>query len=148
MLRTHLAIAGAIILNFLPKVEYKLVFVPIVILASILPDIDLGASKIGKFPLFRPIQFFFGHRGFLHSYTFCIAIAVLLAFFFPIAALPFFFGYSFHILADSFTKEGIAPFWPLKVRSQGLLVTGGATEGVIFAIFVILDALLFLAYIV
>jgi len=146
MAKTHFAIGVAIALFFLPKVTHKWIFVPLVLLASILPDIDLGASKFGNFILFRPIQWFFGHRGFLHSYTFCILVSILLAFFWPIAALPFFFGYSFHLLADTFTKEGIEPFWPVKVRSTGLISTGGASEGIVFSVFVILDALLFLSY--
>lgn len=144
--KTHLAIGIAIVLFFLPRVEYKFAFVPVVLISSLLPDIDFKDSKIGRFFLLRPFQLIFKHRGFLHSYTFCILISVLFALFYPIFALPFFFGYSFHLLADSFTKEGIMPFWPLKLRSEGIIGTGGISEGVVFSVFVILDFLLFLSY--
>lgn len=139
MLRTHLAVGIAVVLYFLPFIEHKLVFVPVALIASILPDIDSGFSNIGKHKIFRPVQWLSNHRGILHTYTFCIGISVLLAFFYPIVALPFFLGYSFHLYLDMFTPQGIKPFWPLKVKSSGHVTTGGKVDATIFYIFVVLD---------
>ncbi len=142
--RTHLAIGVALSVYFLPLVTYTLIFVPIVILSSLFPDIDSMYSTIGRRKIFRPIQLFFGHRGPLHSYTFGIALSLLIALFYPIAALPFFVGYSFHLLADSFTINGIRPFWPAKFNSSGVIRTGGHMDKIIFFTFVIIDTFLIL----
>ena len=141
--KTHLAIGLAISLYFLPFVKYKLLFIPIILIASLLPDIDSRFSHVGKKKIFRPVQIFFEHRGPLHSYTVCIIISLIFAFFYPIFALPFFLGYSFHLLADSFTVRGIKPFWPLKYVSNGIIKTGGLTDRSIFWCFAVMDVFLF-----
>ncbi len=132
MTRTHLAIGLIAALFLLENVVFKFAFVVITLVASILPDMDSGFSKIGRNVIFRPIQFFSKHRGFFHSFTFCFVVTVLLAFRFPIYALPFFLGYGLHLFADSFTIDGIQPFWPLKKRAQGALRVGGHIEAVLF----------------
>jgi membrane-bound metal-dependent hydrolase YbcI (DUF457 family) len=142
--RTHLAIGLAMALLFLPSVKYKLLFFPVVLIASLLPDIDSPSSAVGHNSIFRPLQFVAKHRGVFHSFSFCIISSVVLAFVLPVLALPFFLGYASHIFADSFTKEGIMPFWPWKRSSNGLLSTGGTTEYSIFIGILIADAVLFL----
>ena len=142
--KTHLAIGLAFGLYFLPLVTYKILFVPVVLIASLLPDIDSVNSKIGKKIVFRPIQAFMTHRGPLHSYTICVLVSLLFALFFPVIALPFFLGYSFHLFADSFTLNGIRPFWPLKFSTAGVVKVGGAADKVILIIFVVISIFLFL----
>ncbi len=139
--KTHFAIGFAAALYFSTRVNRPLIFIPIVLLASLLPDIDSGFSKLGKKPIFRPVQMASSHRGIFHSYTFCIAASIIIAFFYPVLALPFFLGYSFHLFADSFTPQGIRPFWPLKSTSSGLVAAGGRIDKTIFYIFVIIDAI-------
>lgn len=143
--RTHLAIGLALGLYFLPFVvdEHKLLFIPIVLLASLLPDIDSAHSSIGRKKVFRPVQLFLEHRGPLHSLSFLIMVSLVLMFFYPVPALPFFLGYSSHLLADSFTAGGIKPFWPLKFHTRGVVRTGGVVDRTIFTIFVIVDVFLF-----
>ncbi|MEK6844496.1 MAG: metal-dependent hydrolase [Nanoarchaeota archaeon] len=141
--KTHLAIGLALGLYFLPFVNHKLLFIPITLLASLFPDIDCATSTLGKRKIFRPIQMIFQHRGALHSYTFCVLFSLLFAFFYPVFALPFFLGYSFHLLADSFTVNGLRPLWPLKVVSRGFTKTGGAADRSMFWIFSIVSAFLF-----
>jgi membrane-bound metal-dependent hydrolase YbcI (DUF457 family) len=75
--------------------------------------------------------------------TLCIAVSILFALALPVLALPFFLGYSSHLLADSFTQEGITPFWPWKRNSKGILRTGGSVELGIFIGFAVADAILF-----
>lgn len=140
--RTHLAVGLGLAVYFLPFITYKLLFIPIVVIASVLPDIDSSFSRAGSSKLFRPVQMVFKHRGFLHSYTFCVIISFSLAFFYPIAALPFFLGYASHLFLDSFTVSGIKPFWPLKASAKGLIKTGGLTDRSIFFIFLFVDLFL------
>ena len=141
--RTHLAIGTAIFLYFLPFVRHKILFIPVVLISSLLPDIDSSFSQIGKKKIFRPVQAVFKHRGALHSYTVCIIISLVFAFFYPIIALPFFLGYSSHLLADSFTVMGIRPLWPLKYTSKGVVKTGSLVDRAIFFSFLIFDFFLF-----
>ena len=128
LLRTHIAVGLAVAFYFLPHVVNKLYFLPVVLIASALPDIDTGYSSIGRKKIFRPIQLMTRHRGIFHTYTFCILVSLLFAFFYPVLALPFFLGYSLHIYLDSFTELGVAPFWPYRGRSMWKIKTGGKVE--------------------
>lgn len=141
--KTHLAVGLAVGLYFLPFVTDKVLFIPVILIASLLPDIDSGFSQLGRKKIFKPIQWTVSHRGIIHSYTLCIALSLVLAFFYPVLALPFFLGYSFHLLLDSFTVNGIKPFWPLKFKSSGKIRSGGRVESGIFITFVVLGILFF-----
>jgi len=138
--KTHLALGLAIGMFFIPHVTHKILFLPIILIASILPDIDSAHSKLGHHWYFRPLQWISKHRGMIHSFTFCVLIAAVLSLFTPSLALPFFLGYFGHLFADSFTVEGIRAFWPFGEEVNGKLRTGGAVENGIFIglIFVIL----------
>lgn len=139
--KTHVVINLAIALNFLPRVNDKLLFLPVVLLAGLIPDLDKAFAFLGKKKIFKPLQSLSGHRSVFHSYTLCILASVFLALYFPIFALPFFLGYSVHLFADSFTVDGIRPFWPFKVVASGKVRTGGNVERAIFWTFVFLCAL-------
>src|SRR3989344_4563820 len=143
MKRTHLALALAFVLLFLPRVNNKLVFIPLVLFFSFFPDIDSPSSYLGHYKIFRPLQGISGHRGAFHSLTFCVFFSLIFAFFLPILALPFFLGYSSHILADSFTIEGVMPFWPSKRVSSGFIRTGGKKESIVFIGLVVANVILF-----
>ena len=140
--KTHLAIGLAIALYFANHSNKPLIFIPVVLIASFFPDIDSGFSYIGRRALFTPIQWTACHRVKIHSYTICTALSFLIAFFYPVLGLPFFLGYSFHLFADSFTSQGIKPFWPLKAVSKGGVVTGGKVDKAIFYTFVLVDSVL------
>ncbi len=146
--KTHLALGILAILLFLPRVHAQITFVLVALLATLLPDIDQGYSKLGHRKIFRPLQFFVRHRGMMHSFTVCFLIALVLAYF-PLTvtwALPFFLGYGIHLFADAFTLEGIQPFWPYQGVSKGFLKTGSYTEKSFFIFLVVLD--LFVAVLV
>lgn len=128
LFRTHLLFGVVLVLFFLPSVRYPLVFVPLVLLASVLPDIDSMHSYVGRSMWFRPLQFIMKHRGFLHSLTFCVGISALLLLFLPVAALPFFVGYGGHLLLDACTVEGIRLWWPGRDEVRGALTTGSSSE--------------------
>jgi len=143
LLKTHVAFAIFAIILFFEHVVHPWIFVIAVLIATILPDLDSGFSSFGRHFIFRPLQFFVKHRGIIHSLTTAILISVLLAVFWPIVSLGFFVGYSVHVILDSFTREGIQPFWPLKSSSYGFIATGGRIEETLFFSLVILDIFLF-----
>ena len=144
MLRTHLALALIIILLFLPHItSNKMLFIVVTLVSTVLPDIDSGFSTVGKFKGLRPLQFLTKHRGVIHSLSFCILISVLLSLAAPLIAFSFFLGYAVHLFADSFTIEGITPFWPYSRISNWRLRTGGRIESTLFLVFVIIDLILF-----
>lgn len=132
MFRTHLAVGVFLAVLFLPFVEHKWIFAPIVLFCSLLPDIDSMHSYLGQRWFFRPLQWVVKHRDFFHSLTLAVIVALLFAFYIPILALPFFLGYTGHLLADALTNDGIRAFWPLKERMQWRIRTGGKVEVVIF----------------
>jgi len=148
MLRTHLAITVFVILLFLSTVSNKFVFVIMALFACVIPDVDSGFSTIGRFKETSITRFFVKHRGILHSFSFCIIISILLAFFIPLVSLGFFVGYSSHLFADSFTIEGIKPFWPFKKSSSWRIRTGSLLETNVFIVFILCDVLLLLFYII
>lgn len=140
--RTHLAIGIGVALYFLPHIKNPFAFFPLMLVSTLLPDLDrnFGFSKLmfwKKDDSETP-----NHRGFFHSYTFCVLASILFALFLPILALPFFLGYSMHLFADSFTIKGIKPFWPLKTFSKGKIITGGKIEITLFWVFVLIDSVL------
>ncbi len=140
--KTHLAIGIAVALYFSNFVNNPFSFVILTLIATLLPDVDSGFSYLGKKPIFRPLQWTTKHRGILHSYTFCVFFSILIALFFPLLALPFFLGYSFHLIGDSYTIQGIKPFWPLKFVSKGPVKTGGKFERMLFNVFALIDIIL------
>ena len=142
LLKTHFAIAVFFVILFLPIVNDKIIFVVTCLIATYLPDVDSPYSTLGRKKPSRIIQFFVKHRGFLHSFTFLLVVTVLFALYIPILAFGFFLGYGLHLLIDSFTLEGIAPFWPFKKRVMGKLRTGGKIEIGILIAFIVVDVLL------
>ena len=94
---------------------------------------------------FTAFNFLTKHRGILHSMTFCLILTVILASFNQKLALPFFLGYSLHLVADSFTIAGIKPFWPSTKVIKGFVRTGGLTERILLCSLITADVILFIA---
>lgn len=143
LMKTHLALGAMAILFLLPIINNKLIFVFVVLFVTLLPDIDIATSYLGRKKIFRPLQWFVSHRGVIHSLTLCVIVSFLLAYFIPVLALPFFLGYSLHLFGDSLTSEGIRPFWPLKKEVHGAIRVGGKVEETIFIMFLIFNLILF-----
>ncbi len=146
LFRTHLAIALFVALFFLSHVTHKLTFIPLVLAATLLPDIDSAFSKIGRGKVGQVVQLFTKHRGLLHSFTFCIIVTLFFAFYLPVFALPFFLGYALHLLLDSVTSEGIRPFWPFKNVAQGKLPVGGAIEEALCMAFIVIGVVFIVSF--
>ena len=142
LLRTHLAMSLFVAAIFWHSVSSKILFTLLLFVATVLPDIDNSKSYISsKTKLSKIVGFFSKHRGFFHSMTFAVLLGLLIAIFFPAIALPIFLGYSLHIFADSFTKEGVQTLWPLSIQSKGRLTTGSWFEYILIGFFLLLTAL-------
>ena len=137
LIRTHLSITLFFVLLFISVVEYKLAFVSVALLATFIPDADSKFSTLGKRKSLRILQFFIKHRGIMHSFSFLILVTLFLVLFFPIISLGFFLGYGTHLIADSFTVQGIRPFYPLKKKSYGRIKTGKRSETAVFVFFLV-----------
>jgi membrane-bound metal-dependent hydrolase YbcI (DUF457 family) len=142
LLRTHLAITLFFALILLSYVQNPIIFLAISLIATAIPDIDSRFSKIGHYKIFRIFNFFTKHRGIIHSFTFLFVIFIFGFLFFKELIFPFLLGYGLHLIADSFTLNGIRPFYPLKFRLKGIIRTGGLIEIFIFIIFVLANCFL------
>ena len=85
---------------------------------SYMPDIDLHRSKMGS--RHKIISKLLTHRGFTHTWTIPLLLALLQYFVMriPIVFLPelifgFNIGWIAHIVADAFNKKGVPLLWPL-----------------------------------
>lgn len=128
LVRTHFLFGIVLALFFLPLITHVVWFIPLVLFASLLPDVDSMHSLLGRSIWLRPFQWLTKHRGFLHSLTFALIVSFLLVLFFPIVAFPFFLGYAGHLLLDAFTVEGIRPLWPTDQEWKGSITTGSSLE--------------------
>lgn len=141
MIKTHLAIGLAVALYFLPFVNDEFIFFSMVIISTLLPEAGSVLTFIKKKKSPKPEKNP-GSVRVIHTYTFAVAVSIFFALFYPVLALPFFIGYSFHLFADSFTIQGIKPFWPLKYTSTGPVRVGGSMERGIFVSFILVDLVL------
>lgn len=136
--RTHLALGFAAALYFLPHIQDgRLIFLGVVLLASLLPDIESGFSAVRRHGLFhlQPTKPIYHKNWILHTYSILLITTAIIALYYPFLALPFFLGYSLHIFLDSFTPTGIKPFWPLKHKMHGKIVPGSKIDKMLFLIF-------------
>jgi len=148
MYRTHLVFALFLGLIFFPYMQDKIFFIPVLLLSSMLPDIDCMHSKLGKHWIWRPLQWCIKHRGVFHSFTLCLLAALLISFTFPVIAFPFFLGYASHLFGDAMTNEGIRPWWPTKKELKGFFKTGGKVEKVVFICLLVGCAVLVLKFLI
>ncbi len=116
---THITFAGFVYLLILTTtgVLLNIANALTITLASLLPDIDTGASVIGKTLYFisRPLERRFGHRTLTHSIPFIALLAIV--------CLPLYLldrdiyvcaivGYISHPLLDTATVNGVKLFYP------------------------------------
>ncbi|MEM3154634.1 MAG: metal-dependent hydrolase [Candidatus Woesearchaeota archaeon] len=149
--KTHMAIgllAGLMLFPFFNQPWFY--FIPLVVLGSLLPDVDHENSKINRIvPLTRWIPTIFSHRGFFHS----IFPAVIIYFGFhyaklDIVGIPLAIGYSSHLLSDCFTRNGCNLLHPVSTfRIQGPIMTNGLMELITLGSVLLLDALLVVKHI-
>ena len=120
----------------------EIVFLTLVLLGSIFPDIDDGKSKMKKASgiIGSIISYLFKHRGIFHSLIFAFGIFVLFIIFWNnYYAFAFFIGYCTHIFGDIITPMGIRIFYPFSnFKIKGPIRVGGIGEWVIlFGMFIL-----------
>lgn len=105
----------------------------LVMIGSLLPDIDHPKSKFGRLVPFLsyPISAMFGHRGITHSFFAIIAASVVMYLYGAKMwfVSPLAIGYVSHLIGDVFTNSGAPLLWPRKDKiSFPLFSTGGFIE--------------------
>ncbi|MBW2984907.1 metal-dependent hydrolase [Candidatus Woesearchaeota archaeon] len=145
MYKTHLAFGLFAGLMFLPNqdIATKLMFLGIVLIGALIPDIDAPQSKLGSRVgiLSRIIKLLVGHRTIFHS-VFAAALSSGLVWFFvnPTYGTALFVGYASHLVIDCLTKSGINFLHPISnFRISGFITTGGFSENLLLIGIVIVD---------
>ena len=123
---THIAFAESLYLLILTPSGVQLSWHGAIITAfvSLLPDIDLPTSWLGRIFFFssEPIERTFGHRTITHSLLFapCAALVVYmlerLNLIYPHTTSLFLMAYVSHILLDTCTIQGAKMFYPISSR--------------------------------
>ncbi len=149
--RTHMAIGlltGLLLYSLLHQQWY--IFIPLVVLGSLLPDIDHQNSKINRMlPITRWIPYFFKHRGFFHSiFPAIILYGAFYAAKLDYIGLPLTLGYLSHLASDCFTRLGCNLLHPIStLRIQGPIMTNGLMEFLTLATILVVDALIVVKHI-
>jgi len=137
---THLLFSVLIGLYLLPYFNFnKIIFISLIAFFSLVLDIDKANSKLGKKLglISILINFIFGHRKLFHSLLFIVAGYLILSFS-SLLAISFLIGTLSHLILDSFTKEGVRPFYPLKFHIRNYIKTGSIIEIILAIIFLLL----------
>jgi len=144
--RTHLALGLLIGLALLPvfKPAHPILFVIIVTLASLLPDIDEENSTVNKKLPTRWIAKLVKHRGVFHTIWPALILYFVLHYFkLDLLGIPLAIGYLAHLAGDCVTRQGCNLLHPVStLRIQGFLHTGSATELIVLGGILIIDAVL------
>lgn len=136
--------------------EFYTIYMPLIALGSVLPDIDEPRSFIGrKLPIISHIvSLTFTHRGFTHFLICPLLIAIIAGIFlenYRFYVYGICFGMFMHQIGDMLTKSGI-PYYFFPFKVDGVLLpkflrfrTGSLIEKLIF-IFILIPILLILFY--
>lgn len=135
---THLSAALFIYLNM----DLGITLLMSIIIGSLLPDIDLPGSKLGKY--FRPFNYLMKHRGFTHGLLFIMPLLIMSWIFLDRSiTLGLAIGIGSHIFLDMLTPKGVMILHPLsKIRLRGPIRTGSIGENVLLTAFLAADVLL------
>ena len=79
LFHTHIAFGIFLALVFYPFLGSIWLVAPVMIIASVLADIDTPTSKVGSKWILRPMQWCVRHRGFFHSFLAAIFISLAIA---------------------------------------------------------------------
>jgi len=140
--KTHVAFGFLIGLLFMPFINNSdiILFFAVLIIGSLLPDIDSPNSKISsKIPI---ISFFVSvlskHRGIFHSIFPAIIFSLALGYFSGFSyGTALFLGYISHLVIDGLTKEGINFLHPLgRIHLSGFVETGKISEWIVFYVLI------------
>ena len=143
MYYTHLAFGFLIALLSVEvfDIKNKLIFILVVVMFSIFPDIDERKSKIGRKNkvISTIINFVFGHRGFFHSIYIPLALYFIFYYINNEVAIAVLVGYFSHLFMDALTKNGIRPLYPIiNKKINGFIKTNSILEKILFLIIILL----------
>lgn len=145
LFRSHIVFSLFLYLIFFNFLEIslpsKLVFGIFLFLSTVFVDIDSRNSKIGRYFIFRPIQWLVSHRGMIHSLLFCFFSSFFIFWIDSNAGIGFLVGYLSHLFLDSLTKEGVFLLWPFYSERISLIgfKTGGIIEEIFFVLLLLCD---------
>jgi len=123
-------------------------------IASLLPDLDISSSGIGRRFRFiaSRLEKRFGHRTITHSFlgTFTISLLSLPLLFlgYPAYVMSI-IGYFSHSFLDMFSKEGVQFFWPspkwgvFPAQEEHRITVSSTAENILLAGFMIVSLLLY-----
>jgi len=114
--RTHLLFGALLFLALNVRLGYPMLMVVFSLIGSMVPDLDIR----------------FMHRKLMHN-LWVLALMIIGGLASGLMnnqiATSFSIGFISHLLADSLTRTGVMPFWPIqKPRFRGPVSTGGLTE--------------------
>jgi inner membrane protein len=146
--RTHLAfgfLSGLVLMNSIPTGNI-FIFFGLILLGSVLPDIDAENSFIvNKLPwLLKPVSMVTSHRGVFHSLIGALLISGIVFYFISrVYGFALFLGYTSHLLIDGFTKMGVNFLHPISdLKLSGFIETGKLTEYVVLIVIIVLILLM------
>ncbi len=155
-LPTHIAFASVLYLGGATLFGYKPDMAGWLIAAvfSLLPDVDLPSSRIGRLFWFlsAPLERRFGHRTLTHSLLTLTLLAVVT---YPLTWIQFPYwgcavgGYGSHLWLDMLNVRGVDLFWPSPLRlvtpgnRNWRFVVGNQGEMVLLAVLLTLTAALY-----
>ncbi len=141
--RTHLA-AGVTIGTVMTMMinepfETEAIILGCASIGSLLPDIDIGNSKLGRLilPISIPLNLIFGHRGFIHSPVLYLALSAIGLTFLPdkkLYILAALIGVISHLILDMLNPEGIPLLYPISKKHYSFagIKTGSIWESLCF----------------
>lgn len=119
----------------------NLIFFLMVLLGSILPDIDSRHSKINRWSGFvgNIATFLAKHRGFFHSLLFFLILFFVISYYWKNNyAWGLLLGYFAHLIGDGITRRGVQIFYPFsKFKFKGPIRVGGMFETIIMVLLII-----------
>jgi inner membrane protein len=126
--------------NFFIGNDYIAFF--LVLLGSILPDIDSKHSKINQWSGFigKIVVFFSKHRGLWHSvFLHGLLFTVVWNYFNVYYASALFVGYFAHLVGDGITPMGVKLFYPFSdYKIKGPIKVGGWFESLLMVLLVVM----------
>ena len=150
MYYTHLAfgLLSGLIFRQIVGGGNKYIFLGLVLVGALIPDLDHPDSKIGKKLgiVSKIIEKAFGHRGLMHTFYFAVILPGII--YYAAGAsygIAVFVGYMSHLFIDGFTKQGINFLHPVtRLHLGGFVETGGIMEKVVFGLIVVGIAIILL----
>jgi inner membrane protein len=123
-------------------------------LGSLLPDIDLPTSAVGRplFPVARALNEQIGHRTLTHSFLGIFLLVVILSPLFFLDSLILWalvIGYVSHLLIDTVNKAGIELLYPSRLRAWFLkdekyrITVGSREEFILLVVLIVFTAAFF-----